>query len=107
MGLQLILADGTSVDIIEAGYTKHFVGIYEDPDAFKDIWDQMTDENLSEVQVIEDGNMIQTITGMHLEGTQTVENTDGTITGHFYMKGGEYAEDEYSEAGRILLGEEE
>ena len=107
MGLQLILADSTEVNIIEAGYAKHFVGIYEDSDAFKEIWDQMTDENLSEVAIVENGTIIQTIMGMHLEGTQTVENTDGTITGHFYMKGGEYAEDEYSEAGRILLGEEE
>ena len=107
MGLQLILRDGSAIDIVEAGYTKHFVVICEDADAFKDLWDQMTDENLEEVQITDNGNTIHTITGMTLNGTQTVVNSDGTITGHFYMDGGEYVSDEYSEAGRILLGEEE
>lgn len=106
MSLQLILNDGTAIDIVEAGATKHFVVTCANADAFKDIWDMMTDENLSEVQIVEEGTVINTIAGMTLNGTQTVENTDGTITGHFYMDGGVYVEDEYSEAGHILLGEE-
>ncbi len=107
MKLQLILKDRTVIDIAEAGYTKHFVVTCADADAFKEIWDKMTDENLSEVQIAEDGNTIHTIAGMTLNGTQTVSNSDGTLTGHLYMDGGEYVGDEYSDAGRILLGEEE
>ena len=107
MSLQLVLSDGSAIDIVEAGYTKHFVVTCADADAFKEIWDKMTDENLSEVQITEDGNTVHTIAGMTLNGTQTVSNPDGTITGHFYMDGGEYVADEYSDAGRILLGEEE
>jgi predicted transcriptional regulator len=106
MSLQLILNDGTAIDIVEAGVTKHFVVTCANADSFKDIWDMMTDENLSEVQIVEEGTVIHTIVGMTLNGTQTVENTDGTLTGHFYMDGGVYVEDEYSKAGHILLGEE-
>ena len=104
--LQLILNDGSAIDLVEAGITKHFVVTCADTDAFKDIWDMMTNENLSEVQIVDNGTVIHTIAGMSLNGTQTVVNSDGTLTGHFYMDGGEYVEDEYSEAGRILLGEE-
>ncbi len=107
MSLQLVLNDGSAIDIVEAGMTKHFVVTCADVEAFVAIWDKMTDENLSEVQITEDGNTVHTIAGMTLGGTQTVANPDGTITGHFYMDGGEYVADEYSDAGRILLGEEE
>lgn len=107
MSLQLILNDGTAIDIVEAGLTKHFIVTCADANAFKEIWDKMTNENLSEVQITEDGTTIHTIAGMTLKGTQTVSNSDGTLTGHLYMDGGEYVRDEYSDAGRILLGEEE
>ena len=43
---------------------------------------------------------------MTLKSTQTIINPDNGLTGYFFMKGGEYLGDEYSEAGRILLGEE-
>lgn len=106
MSLQLVLNDGSAIDIVEAGLTKHFVVTCADVEAFVAIWDKMTAENLSEVRITENGNTLHTIAGMTLNGTQTVENTDGTLTGHFYMDGGVYVEDEYSEAGHILLGEE-
>lgn len=67
----------------------------------------MTTENLSEVKIMDDDVVIREIVGMKLSGTQTVENTDGTLTYHFYMNDGEYVEDEYSTAGHILLGEGE
>ena len=106
MSLQLILKDGSAIDLMDAGYTKYFVVICKDGNAFKAIWDQMTDENLSKVQIVEDGTVIQTIINMTLKSTQTIINPDNGLTGYFFMKGGEYLGDEYSEAGRILLGEE-
>lgn len=108
MQLKLILKDGTEVDIVEAGYTQHYVVTCADEAAFKGIWEKMTEDNLSEIQITEDGSTVHTITGSSLSGTQTVNNPDGTVTGHFYLTGGEYvqATDDYSEAGKILLGEE-
>lgn len=107
MDLQMILADGTAISLIEASLTKHFLVLCDTEDDFVTLWEKMTPENLAEVQITEDGTVMQTIEGMTLEGTQTVINNNGTITGHFYMSGGTYKTDEYSEAGRILLGESE
>lgn len=106
--LKLILKDGTEIELEEAGYTQHYVVACEDVRSFQEIWDNLTEENLSEIRITEDGNIVHTIIGSGLEGTQTVTNSDGTITGHFYLGGGEYRQssDEYSEAGKILLGEE-
>ncbi len=108
MDIKMILKDGTEVELVEAGVSKHFVVSCSSKTAFQKIWNKMTAENLSEFQITENGNTIQTITGATLQGTQTVNNSDGTITGHFYLDGGDFVqpEDEYSEAGKILLGEE-
>ena len=107
MELKLILKDGTQIDLMDAGYTRHYVVKCADEAGFQEIWNKLTKENLSEIQITENGNTVHTITGSTLQGTQTVTNPDGTITGHFYLDGGEYVRDDYSEAGKILLGEEE
>lgn len=109
MELKLVLKDGTEIELKDAGYAKHFVVVCEDNSAFQEIWNKLTKDNLSEVQITEDGNTVQIVTGLTLNGTQTITNPDGTVTGHFYLDGGEYVRlgDEYSEAAKILLGEEE
>ena len=103
--MQLILRDGSAIDLVEATTLKHFVVICEDVTEFVAIWDKMTLENLSEVALKEGDTAIQTISNLILVGTQTTRNSDGSITGHFYTDGGEFRRDEYAEAGRILLGE--
>lgn len=109
MELKLILKDGTEIELAEAGLSYHYVVTCTSNSAFQKLWNKMTDENLEKIQITQDGNTIQTIVGSTLNGTQTVTNTDGTITGHFYLSGGEYTQQDaqYSEAWRILLGEEE
>ena len=110
MDLKLILKDGTEIQMADASLSQHYVVMCADKDAFHEIWDMLTEENISELQVMENGVITRTIVGSKLNGTQAVMNPDGiTITGHFYMSGGAYIQqgDEYSEAGRILLGEEE
>ena len=109
MELKLILKDGTEIELAEAGLSQHYVVTCSSKTAFQRIWSGMTDENLAEIQITESGNTIQTIINSKLAGTQTVNNPDGTITGHFYLSGGEFTQQdaEYSEAGKILLGEEE
>lgn len=107
MQLQMVLKDGSEIDLIESGLTKHYVVKCDTEDDFVSLWKLMTPDNLSEVQITEDGTVIHIIEGMTLDGTQTVTNEDGSITGHFYMSGGSYKPDEYAEAGKILLGESE
>lgn len=108
MSLKLVLNDGTEIDLAEAGLSQHYVVTCSSKTAFQRLWSAMTDENLAVIQITENGNPIQTIVNSKLAGTQTCNNPDGSITGHFYLTGGEYQQQdaEYSIAGRILLGEE-
>lgn len=96
---QMILKDGTAIDLAEAGITRHFVVLCESASAFAEIWMKMiTEDNLSEVQITEDGTTVFNVTGMSLFGTQTAVNDDGTITGHFYCSGGTFQAAAASEA---------
>ena len=89
MELKLVLKDGTNIPLEEAGYNiNHCVVNCNDRAAFQAIWNKLTPDNLSEVELTDNGNTVQTITGLKLNGTQTVENPDGTLTGHFYFGGG-------------------
>lgn len=105
--LKMILADESEIAIVEAGVTKHIVMLCADQAAFDAVWEKMTDENLSTVRIEDGGTTVYQLDGSRLSGTQTLNNEDGTITGHFYLVGGEFVQDEYAEAGRILIGDEE
>lgn len=105
--LKMILADESEIVIVEAGVTKHIVMLCADQAAFDAVWEKMTEENLASVRVEEDGVTVYQLVNVRLSGTQTLNNEDGTITGHFYLVDGEFVQDEYAEAGRILIGDEE
>lgn len=69
MQLKLILKDGTGIELEEASYTQHYVVSCKDAKAFQRIWNKLTDENLSEIQITEEGNTVHTIIGSSLEGS--------------------------------------
>ena len=109
MTLKMILNDGTEIELAEAGLSQHYVVTCSSRSAYQKLWNKLTEENLFFFFFLENGTITRTIVGSKLNGAQAVMNPDGTITGHFYMAGGSYMQqsDEYSEAGRILLGEGE
>ena len=88
MKLEMVLKDETAVELIEASYPKHYVLSCGSRTAFTKIWGKMTEENLSEIRIMEDDELKAVIVGSRLAGTQTVTVTDGTLIGHFYMNGG-------------------
>ena len=107
MNLHLLLKDKTVIDIVESGLSGHIVVQCENPEEFNNIWEQLTPEALEEYTIEKDGEVVQSVINGQLTGTQTVTNYDGTLTCHFYLKGDLVAQsDEYSEVGRILMGEE-
>lgn len=109
MNLKMKLATGEEISLAEFGYN-HIVVLCEDLEAFRAVEDKVMEEGaLSSVEVTDDGQKIAAISGMRITGAQTVSNSDGSTTGHFYTLDGTYDLDggEYAEAGRILLGEEE
>jgi hypothetical protein len=87
---------------------EHIVITCESLEDFRTIEDMMNEDGaLDKVEATAGGQTIATITGMQMAGAQTVANTDGSVTGHIYTRGGTYELDgEYAQAGRILLGEE-
>jgi len=110
--MKLILKDGSDVEIVQ--YTSNsFVVACADKEEFDLIWDRMTTENLSRVDVKDGDATVVSLENIMFDGVQAIYNTDRTITGYIYFHGQEYVtpalseEDmEYAEVGRILLGEE-
>ena len=96
MKLELILKDGTSVDLIEANYPKHYVLECKNAAAFKRVWNKMTDENTSEIHIKEDDEEKAIVVGSRVCGTQTVTISDSLMYGHFYLDRGDvYGPGEY------------
>lgn len=107
MTLQLVLKDGTAIDIMESGLSGHIVMQCADSEEFNSVWEKLTPEAVREFTIVRDGEVVQSVVNGQLTGTQTVTNHDDTLTCHFYLKGDLVAQaDEYSEVGRILMGEE-
>lgn len=107
MALNLILANDSEIIISDATYTKHYVINCENLKEWQTKRNLMTSENLSDIKLYEDGTEVAHIKNLILSGSQEVINEDGSITGHFYFQGGQNLTNEYSEAGRILMGDEE
>ncbi len=87
MELKMTLKDGTEVELSEAGYPQHYVIADTTVEAFQEIWNKLTEDNLSEITITENGFM-RIVYGSKLSGIQTMNNADGTITGHIYMMDG-------------------
>lgn len=106
---QMTLKDGmTTINLIEANCPKHFVAQYESAAAFQRAWNSMTDENVLEICVFDNGQPETVVVGSRLAGTQTVNLKDGSIIGHFYLENGicvdpaeYYTEDEDPENGEL------
>lgn len=106
--MRMQLATHDEIDLAEFGHG-HLVVLTEDLEAFRMIHDTLLEDGaMDEITVTDSGQTIAIIRDARITGAQTVANTDGTVTGHFYLTGGTYDLDggEYAQAGRILLGEE-
>ena len=108
MSLKMTLGTGEEIDLAEFGHN-HLVVLCESLAAFRTVEDKvMAEDALAPVEVADNEQTIAAISGMRITGAQTVDNGDGSVTGHFYTTGGTYElGGDYAEAGRILLGEEE
>lgn len=106
--LKVVLKDGTEVLLSQFILPLHLVLCCKDVAALSATWDEFTDENLSEVSVMQGDSEIQHMTGVSVTGMQAVYNPDGTLTAHFYMDGTVtgVTESDYITAAKILLGEE-
>lgn len=109
--LNMTLHNGTKIPIVDGSYTGAVVLICDNRQALMDIWDQLTPDNLQELQITQDdGTVIHTLHGAVIDGQQSVANPDGTLTVHFYMSetetGNVTKDAEYVKSAKIMLGEE-
>ena len=109
MILTLTLNDQTVIELVDANYTSKFSTLCETKEEVSYLWNKMTEQNLSRVEIKIGNQTIQVITGLIIDGMQVTYNSNGTYTVHFYYYGASYArnvEEEYVQAAKILLGEE-
>lgn len=110
--LKMILFDGSEIALDAFGLPMHAVMTCKSKDDLMEKWNRLTPANLARAAVVLDGETVFAYTGGSVEGMQSIDNGDGTMTVHFYMRGvrQEIVSEENAEyitAARILLGEEE
>ncbi len=106
--MKIILNNGSEIELAQATYDGHYVVNCENAAAYQAIWNNFTTENLTDFKLTDDDDNVVTRTlYIRLSCAQAIINPDNTVTGHFYFDGGTVVPNEYEEAGRILLGEEE
>lgn len=105
---KLILADGSVIIAESITLEPHFVIKAADRDAFLAVWDQMTPDNLEQVEIYLDDKRIAGFTSCELQSIQTLNNYDGGLIVHFYLVGfpAEPA-NVYEDAFNIITGEVE
>lgn len=106
--MKIILQDNTEIQLAQATYDNHYIVNCPNVVAYQTIWNYFTSENLSDFKLVDDnGNIVKHTLYIRLLSTQAIINPDNTITGHFYFGNGTTISNEYEQAGKILLGEEE
>lgn len=109
--LKMALDDGSEIAIVGFALpltvTVNCGSIHE----MAEIWDMLhAGEAMEQVTIIRDVVVSSVYHGVEVDGSQIVENGDGTLTVHFYMHdngaGQASVDDGYVQAARILLGEE-
>ena len=106
--MKIILNDNSEITVDSATYDGHYVVNCADTPAYQALWNRFTANNLSDFKLVDnEDKVVLRVFYIRLKSTQAILNPDGTVTGHFYFDGGTVMPNEYEEAGRILLGEEE
>lgn len=107
--LKMVLQDGTEMDLKEFALPMHAIVQCTTKEDALAKWELLTQENLTYVQIQQNGDVLLAFQYAGLTGVQYILNADGTVTAHFYMEGerAEHPDAEYIEAGKILLGEAE
>lgn len=89
--VKLILKDGTELMLDAIKLPEDLVKVYASKDAFISTWNMLTDENLSEMSAWYSDTQTLKMTGYTIDSVQAVTNSDGTVTGHFYLRDGSFA----------------
>ncbi len=108
--VRLRLHDGTEIEVMEFAIPMQATVACADRQALFNLWDKLTPEALTEVTVLQNSAENQVFHSVSVDGVQTLVNSDGTLTAHFYLSGESenagVSNSEYVTAAKILMGEE-
>jgi len=110
MNIALILKNGTVLTLSQFILPLHLVMKCANFGSLYTIYNEMSEENLSEVVITQNSVEMHRATGAKIQSLQAVHNPDGTLTAHFFLSGtsaSNVADASYVQAAKILLGEEE
>ncbi len=110
--LKMVLGDGSEIEIVGFALPLSVSVNCAAMTEMVGIWERLhMDTCMSKIEIQRDGAVCGTYFGVGTDGVQVIKNGDGTLTAHFYMQdsgnGQIEMENEYAQAARILLGEEE
>lgn len=102
----IILADGSIIEATSVSFEPTFT-VRVTKEKFLDIWDRLTEENLSSIQINDSGVIVARFKDCQLVGTQTSGYSSEYLTGHFYLMGtpAKAVSEEYEDAFKVLTGE--
>lgn len=110
MNMTMILKNGTALPLSQLILPLHLVMKCANFGSLQTIYNEMSEENLSEIVVTQNGVEMHRASGAKIQSFQAVHNPDGTLTVHFFLSGtsaASSADASYVQAAKILLGEEE
>lgn len=103
----VILANGSTIDATSVTLEPHFSVSIPNWDAFIELVDRLSPENLETLQAVVNDQIAVTFQNCELVGTQTINNYDGSMEAHFYLRGkvAPQTDPSYETAYKILVGE--
>lgn len=110
MNISLILKNGTVIPLSQFILPLHLVMKCANFGSLQTIYNEMSEENLSEIVVTQNSVEMHRATNAKIQSLQAVHNSDNTLTVHFFLSGinaSSTVDSSYVQAAKILLGEEE
>jgi hypothetical protein len=83
---KMILADKSEVLIEDSTASGTVTMRFETKESMIEMWSNLTDDKLYEIQIMKGDTLIQTLHDVHIVGVQNIVNPEGTLTTHFYLE---------------------
>lgn len=89
--MKIVLKDKTELSIDGLNFPANIIKTCKSKDEVMNVWGFLTNDNMEEMHVYEDGVESIVMKGYTLDGVQATVNPDGTVAAHFYLRDGQYA----------------
>lgn len=95
--LQLKLNNDNIYNLLDVSYSREFIMQFNSISEYKAVEREFTDENLSNVEILDRGMVVHKLKNLQLITSQIFMSRDKTVTAYFYCTRGNYVFPNYSE----------